>query len=551
MYRKGKDVMSTSTSLYRAADSSDGTVGGAGETVSTGSDGPLKVDGQGESQVPLQRAGDSTTWPGGTCCKVLLDCCDLHSPTDQHKLNALQQLEASTTTSDICDSKDGDGNVQAAADSNSSTPSKAFVPCKVCGDKASGYHYGVTSCEGCKGFFRRSIQKQIEYRCLRDGKCLVLRLNRNRCQYCRFKKCMAVGMSRDSVRYGRVPKRPRLPDKLPSAASQLNSDSVFSLGQSVKSASPDSHSQPNFSSANGSLDDSGGGTVLDVDSEQHLAIYDIILTVTQAHNSNCFYTDEKIRHLNRHPAILTVDLNTASSLSSHHLPKASSSPDSMHMQKMIMWQNLANLINPAIQRTVEFAKRAPSFCHLSQDDQLLLIKGAFFEIWLLHISKMADHHQLTFNDGSYVTKQQLDLILENDMAAGIFKFAADVQSLNLNDADIGLLSALLLYTPSRAHLQDIKSVEQSYERIKEALKMQLTRPRNNDPYIFQSVMGLLPELRALNARHNDKLHWYRLQSKYLTTLPPLFAEIFDIPKTEEEFQVFLAASSDLWPVKAE
>jgi len=81
--------------------------------------------------------------------------------------------------------------------SGSSNGSKSFVPCKVCGDKASGYHYGVTSCEGCKGFFRRSIQKQIEYRCLRDGKCLVIRLNRNRCQYCRFKKCLAVGMSRD------------------------------------------------------------------------------------------------------------------------------------------------------------------------------------------------------------------------------------------------------------------------------------------------------------------------------------------------------------------
>ncbi|KAH3887643.1 hypothetical protein DPMN_011661 [Dreissena polymorpha] len=85
------------------------------------------------------------------------------------------------------------------ADSNS--PKQPFVPCKVCGDRASGYHYGVTSCEGCKGFFRRSIQKQIEYRCLRDGKCMVIRLNRNRCQYCRFKKCLAVGMSRDCNKF--------------------------------------------------------------------------------------------------------------------------------------------------------------------------------------------------------------------------------------------------------------------------------------------------------------------------------------------------------------
>ncbi|KAG8172293.1 hypothetical protein JTE90_005489, partial [Oedothorax gibbosus] len=48
-----------------------------------------------------------------------------------------------------------------------------------------------------QGFFRRSIQKQIDYKCLRDKQCLVIRLNRNRCQYCRFRKCLDVGMSKD------------------------------------------------------------------------------------------------------------------------------------------------------------------------------------------------------------------------------------------------------------------------------------------------------------------------------------------------------------------
>ncbi|KAF6730564.1 Nuclear receptor subfamily 1 group D member 2 [Oryzias melastigma] len=80
--------------------------------------------------------------------------------------------------------------------------------CKVCGDVASGFHYGVHACEGCKGFFRRSIQQNIQYKkCLKNENCPIMRVNRNRCQQCRFKKCLMVGMSRDSVRFGRIPKR--------------------------------------------------------------------------------------------------------------------------------------------------------------------------------------------------------------------------------------------------------------------------------------------------------------------------------------------------------
>lgn len=92
-------------------------------------------------------------------------------------------------------------------DENAST-SAGTILCQVCSDKASGFHYGVFACEGCKGFFRRSIQQKITYRaCTRVEDCLILRNNRNRCQCCRLKKCLSVGMSRDAVRFGRVPKR--------------------------------------------------------------------------------------------------------------------------------------------------------------------------------------------------------------------------------------------------------------------------------------------------------------------------------------------------------
>ncbi|CAD7005043.1 unnamed protein product [Ceratitis capitata] len=53
-----------------------------------------------------------------------------------------------------------------------------------------------------EGFFRRSIQQKIQYRpCTKNQQCSILRINRNRCQYCRLKKCIAVGMSRDVTQF--------------------------------------------------------------------------------------------------------------------------------------------------------------------------------------------------------------------------------------------------------------------------------------------------------------------------------------------------------------
>lgn len=79
-------------------------------------------------------------------------------------------------------------------------PPRVYKPCVVCNDKSSGYHYGVSACEGCKGFFRRSVQKNMQYMCHRDKNCVINKVTRNRCQYCRLQKCFAQGMSKEALR---------------------------------------------------------------------------------------------------------------------------------------------------------------------------------------------------------------------------------------------------------------------------------------------------------------------------------------------------------------
>ncbi|XP_041098876.1 retinoic acid receptor RXR-alpha-A isoform X1 [Polyodon spathula] len=69
--------------------------------------------------------------------------------------------------------------------------------CAICGDRSSGKHYGVYSCEGCKGFFKRTVRKDLTYTCRDSKDCMIDKRQRNRCQYCRYQKCLAMGMKRE------------------------------------------------------------------------------------------------------------------------------------------------------------------------------------------------------------------------------------------------------------------------------------------------------------------------------------------------------------------
>jgi nuclear receptor subfamily 1 group D protein 3 len=307
-----------------------------------------------------------------------------------------------------------------------------------------------------------------------------------------------------AVRYGRVPKRSR----------ERQEDSRVTQSEADQSSR-------------------------DIENKQ-LAMYDIILTISQAHHANCAYTEEKTRGLIRKPAIFSLnefnerseDCETTTSVNN------TGAADSLEQQKIVMWQHFAVLVTPSIQRVVEFAKRVPGFIDLSQDDQLILIKLGFFEIWLTHISRMINtvDNTLTFADGSYITRQQMELMFDHEFVASVFNFMVLFNNLQLNDTEIGLFAGIVLLQSERSSIYDTKAIDHSQEKLMEALKLQIGRNHPSDPNTFPQLMMKLPELRSLGSKHAHHLQWFRANWTRLK-LPPLFAEIFDIPKCEEELVV--------------
>merc|ERR1719422_1543889 len=130
-----------------------------------------------------------------------------------------------------------------------------IIPCKICGDKSSGVHYGVITCEGCKGFFRRSQSSVTNYQCPRQKNCVVDRVNRNRCQFCRLQKCMALGMSRDAVKFGRMSKKQR--EKVEEEVNYHQTQNRL-RGNSASGTSPDPWPNPD---STGSGESCPGGPV--------------------------------------------------------------------------------------------------------------------------------------------------------------------------------------------------------------------------------------------------------------------------------------------------
>ncbi|XP_056242151.1 hepatic nuclear factor 4, beta isoform X1 [Seriola aureovittata] len=113
-----------------------------------------------------------------------------HCSTDTEHLNNTIVIPLQTNTTD---------SPASEPTSSLSHPDGGRTQCSICADRATGKHYGASSCDGCKGFFRRSIRNNHTYNCRFNRQCSVEKDKRNQCRYCRLQKCFKAGMRKEAV----------------------------------------------------------------------------------------------------------------------------------------------------------------------------------------------------------------------------------------------------------------------------------------------------------------------------------------------------------------
>nr|AJT60337.1 retinoid X receptor [Cherax quadricarinatus] len=196
--KKEKPVMSVSTIIH-------------GYQQRGWTPGEVFDDWSGRSRTPGLEIGMSGSLDRQSPLSVTPDTAALLSPSSSNFSN-FNGGPASPMISSPPFTIDSSGNMLSSnngSSNNLSTSPNQYPPthplsgskhlCSICGDRASGKHYGVYSCEGCKGFFKRTVRKDLTYACREERSCIIDKRQRNRCQYCRYQKCLSMGMKREAV----------------------------------------------------------------------------------------------------------------------------------------------------------------------------------------------------------------------------------------------------------------------------------------------------------------------------------------------------------------
>ncbi|KAL5242877.1 hypothetical protein ACI65C_010287 [Semiaphis heraclei] len=373
--------------------------------------------------------------------------------------------------------------------------------CLVCGDRSSGYHYNALTCEGCKGFFRRSITKNAVYQCKYGNNCEIDMYMRRKCQECRLKKCLTVGMRPECVvpevqcAVKRKEKKAQREKDKPNSTTDISPEIIkieptemkIECGEQMIMGTP----MPTVP------------YVKPLSSEQKELIHRLV-----------YFQDQYEAPSEKDMKRLTINNQKMDEYDEEK-------------QSDTTYRIITEMTILTVQLIVEFAKRLPGFDKLVREDQITLLKACSSEAMMFRVARKYDittdsivfANNQPFSADSY-NKAGLGDAIENQLSFSRFMY-----NMKVDNAEYALLTAIVIFS-SRPNLLDGWKVEKIQEIYLESLKAYVdNRDRDTATVRYARLLSVLTELRTLGNENSELCMTLKLKNR---VVPPFLAEIWDV-----------------------
>ncbi|KAK5892500.1 hypothetical protein CesoFtcFv8_012871 [Champsocephalus esox] len=334
--------------------------------------------------------------------------------------------------------------------------------CVICGDRSSGKHYGVYSCEGCKGFFKRTVRKDLSYTCRDNKECLVDKRQRNRCQYCRYQKCLAMGMKREVIKHVKWIK-------------EDGKDEGWMTVQEERQRNREREGELEFS----------------MGVNEEMPVEKILEAETAVEKKTELHSDDGSTGNSPHDAVT----------------------------------NICQTADKQLFALVEWAKRIPHFSELPLDDQVILLRAGWNELLIASFSHrsiglkdgvlLASELQRdsahsagvgAIFDRESVQSAEVGAIFDRVLTELVNK----MRDMQMDKTELGCLRAIVLFNPDAKGLSNTGEVELLREKVYASLESYCKQKYPEQQGRFAKLLLRLPALRSIGLKCLEHLFFFKL-----------------------------------------